>query len=250
MVFATLDQIVRRTLLEKGLPIHYYCEVLFHAAASIREMAKDSLKIINAVNVPLTDYNAIDLPGDFMDDLGVCLPSGGELQHLPKRSNLNPLRLNNATTGAFEPYTTAGLDNGEEVIGFDGSALWFWNVSDWGEPLGRVFGSTGGNPDGYEVFKERRQIQLYGAYTSGCVILQYISDGQSVDNASMVDTMAFSTIQAWINWKMSPNANNQFSPEGNSYTNQRRKLRARLNDLTPDDIRNTIHKAYTAARKT
>lgn len=82
------------------------------------------------------------------------------------------------------------------------------------------------------------------------IILMYISNGQSIDNASQIDYAAFNTIRAYQEWKKSGNANNEYSPEGRYYNNQKRLLRARLNPLTATDIRNILHNAYTATLKT
>jgi len=250
MTFATLDMIVNRTLLEKGLPIHWYSEILFHCASAIRELAKDSLKIINSANIPLSSYKTIDLPDDFMDDLGIGIPVGGQLQMIPKQPNLNPIRIHDNTTSQFTPYTTTTSDeNGETVIGYAGAAFWFWNVSDYGEPTGRYFGAKGGTSTGYAVFKERRQIQLTDDMGSESVILLYISNGQSADNATQVDWMAFRAIQAWADWQMSPNSGIDKSPEGMTWWNARRHFRANVDDLTKVDILNIVRNSYSAALK-
>jgi len=249
MIYTTLDIICRRALLENNLPIHFYAEYLFHSSTCLRELTIEVLKVINTKDLPINDYGSIDLPDDYLDDVGLSFDCGLTLQPIPHKERINPLRLHNATTGAFEAQTTSqGLETGGLYFPFVGRT-WYWNVSDYGEPTGRVFGADGSNPNGYKVVKERRQIQLYGDVTGGNAILQYISDGQSLDNASMVDTMAFSTIQAYITWKTSPNANSEFSPEGRLYYNQRRKLRSRMSGLTGTDIIDALRQGYTAAMK-
>jgi hypothetical protein len=77
----------------------------------------------------------------------------------------------------------------------------------------------------------------------------YISDGQSVDAATQIETQAFYALQSWIAWKQSPNAQNQFSPEGRYFSNEKRKLRARMNELTLNDIKDTIRKNFHAGIK-
>jgi hypothetical protein len=248
MEFCNLDMIVRRCLLEKSMPIHWYAEYLFHCAAAIRELSKDTLKIINAANLPVNDYNAANLPGDFMDDIAVCLPTAGLLQPLVKQDNINPLRQHDATTGLFTPYTnTTQTDN--TFFGFPGSWNWYWNVNDYGEPTGRYFGAQGGTASGYQLFKERRQIQFTGTVDGGSAILLYVSNGQHIDNATQIDWMAFSAIQAYNNWKRSPNADITLSPEGLSYVNEKRVLRANMDDLTKTVIINIVRNAFMATIK-
>ena len=77
----------------------------------------------------------------------------------------------------------------------------------------------------------------------------YISNGQSVNNATQIDYKAFQTIRSYQDWMRSPNKNNENSPEGRKYLNQKRLLKARLNDLTKVDIQNIVRLAYTAGIK-
>lgn len=251
MDFTNLDMITRRSLLENGLPIHFYNERLTYHASAVRELSKDTLKIINTVKLPLNDYFAADLPSDCVDVLGVSIPEGQRLQPVPKLDNLNPLRLNDPTTGQFVSYTDSAVDsNAENTMIFDGGLIWFWNINDLGEPTGRYFGAGGGaRLNGYQVFKERRQIQFTETFSSDTAIVMYIGNGQSVDNASKVDWLAFAAIQAYGDWKASRNAALKDSPEANTYYNERRLLRGNLDDLTAIDILNIIRKNSFASPK-
>jgi len=135
---------------------------------------------------------------------------------------------------------------------FGGSTNWlfFYNINDYGEPTGRYFGATGeGKMNTYTLVKERRQIQLSQTFTSTTATLLYVSDGQSADAATQIDVAAIDAIQAFIRWKRSPNKDNENSPEGRTYHNQRRLCRARLDDMTITDLRYIILKAYSAAMK-
>lgn len=249
MNFTNIDTIVRRSLLEKNLPIHWYNEYLVHAASCLRELTFDTLKIINTVELPVNSYYAVDLPSDFVDDIGVALSVNGFLRNIPKRDSINPIRKHDST-GAFVANTDPSINSNNSFYGINPQWLWFWNVNDWGEPTGRYFGANGGdNRNGYKVIKERRQIQLAESFVNSSIVLMYISDGQSIDSASQIDTQALSTIQAYINWKSSPNANIERSNEGMTFLNMKRKLRTKLSDLTITDIKNVVRGTFTAAIK-
>ena len=252
MQYANLDSIVRRSLLEKSLPNHYYLEYLLHGSAAIRELSMDTLKIINTVNLKLNDYGAVDLPGDFVDDVSVGIPVGGLVQPLVKKDTINRLRIHNGTTGVFEQYEDAANLNNSMLTfyGLNTNYFFYWNVNDYGEPTGRYFGANGGaHQNGYKVIKERNQIQFTGAITTDNVILTYISNGQSVDNATMVDWAAHAAIQAYCDWKSSQNAAFKDSPEARTFYNEKRLLRARLDPLTTNDIVDILRSAFTAAIK-
>ena len=251
MRLATLDTIVRRGLIESNLPMHYYLEYMVHGATCLRELSFDTLKIINTVSLPVDSYGAVDLPEDFVDDVAVCAVDGNILKPLPHQDYINPLRSVNHNTGAFQPPHNTTNIGGVNDNFFWGSAgwLWFWNVNDFGEPTGRFFGSAGGSQRGYKVIKERRQIQMTQGFENTGVVLQYISDGQSIDTASQIDTQAIQCIRAWQEWKRTPGANNDYSAEAISFYNRKKQLRARLSGLTMVDIKNTLRNGFTAAIK-
>jgi hypothetical protein len=248
MLFGNLDMIVKNRLLSKRLPLHFYLESLVHAANCIRQLNIDTLKIINTVELTVNSYGAIDLPDDFMDDVGLALPVGGLLQPIHKKDSITPIRYRDSTGAFVAPTNDAGSEN---QFWFNPNQYWLWNVNEFGESTGRYFGANGGAPlNGWKVIKERRQIQLTGTFTSDTAVLMYISDGQNPDNATMVDMMAFDTINSYSDWQASPNATNIRSAEAYKYFNDRRILRARLNPITVADIKNILYSSYTAAIKT
>lgn len=259
MILTTLDTIVRRGLLEANLPMHYYFEYLVHGSTCLRELSFDTLKIVNTVQLPVNDYGAVDLPDDFVDDVSVGYFGNGVLQPLPHQDFISPLRQWSTTTGQFTqpqiptngvvPNNYNNVNSGSDLFLGGLGIFWFWNVSDFGEPTGRFFGATGGTQFGYKVIKERRQIQMSVGYERTSIVLQYISDGQSVDSATQIDTQAIQCIRAWQEWKRSPNANNEYSQEAISFWNRKKNLRARLSGMTLIDVKNVLRNGYTASMK-
>lgn len=243
---------VRRNLLETGLPLHYYAEGLFHAATCVRQLSKDSLKIVNTVKLPVNSYFAVDLPDDFSDEVAVGFNVGGVIQKIPQKQSLNPIRSTDSS-GNFVPYSNDSIpENGQglQYYGYGTGWGFFWNINDFGEPTGRFFGVGGGTNAGYQVIKERRQIQLTGNLSSAeSIVLMYISDGMRADNASQIDVGAWDAINAFIEWKRSPNRNNDNSPEGRAYYNQRRLLRAYLSGVTIIDIKQVLRSSFVATMK-
>ena len=251
MLWANLDMTVNRTLLERGLPKHYYLENLLHQSAGVRELAKDTLQLVNTTKLVVNSYGAADLPGDFMDEVAVSLPIGQFLSEIPKRDDINPLRVTDST-GAFTTYADTELIT-EPFTFFSAIPVgwgFYWSVNDFGEPTGRFYGVNGGVSYGYQIFRERRQIQftenLIGA---GDIILIYVSNGQHADNATQIDFRAFRCIQTYSDWQRSPNAAFKDSPEAATFYNEKRLLRANMDDLTTTDIKQILRKNYKATMK-
>jgi hypothetical protein len=251
MLFTNLDMITRRSLLEKGLPLHYYLEFLLHNSACVRDLTKDTLQIVNTVEIAVNSYGAATLPDDFGDEVAICMPGGGELIPIPKKNSLNPLRSVDSN-GAFVPWTTPQT---EPITGFFPGApigwYWYWNVNDFGEPTGRYFGANGGVNYGYNIFRERRQIQFTDNFIGSelNMIMMYVSNGQSVNNATQIDWRAFRCIQTYADWQSSPNAALKDAPEARTFYNEKRLLRAEMSDLTLTDIRQVLYQSYTATIK-
>lgn len=238
MLFNTVDTITRGWLLKRGLSMHYYAEGLFHCTNALRELSFDSLKIINTVRLPVNAAdNSVDLPDDFVDDLGLSIPVGDRLQPVSKNDSINPVRAIDST-GIFEMPNDPTNTAEQTVFSISPQYLWYWNIDSYGEPTGGYYGMGGGAKlNGYKVVKERRQVQLTGTFSSDNVVLMYISNGLSVDNATQVDVQATAAIQAYIDWQRSPNASMKDAPEARTYYNERRLCRARLDDLTTTDIK-------------
>lgn len=248
MTLYTLDTIIKRTLLAKGLTVHWYLDFLVLGSDALRELSFDTLKIVNYQYLPLNAQGAADLPEDFVDDVYAALPVANKLQKIPKDNKINPLRLSE-TTGDYTTYTSSGLDtaNGDALYPY---AIFIDRYNSYGEPTGGLWGVGGGaTVNTYTIVKSRNQLQMNESSSADGVFLAYISDGQSVDAASQIDSRAVSAIQAYITWKSSQGANSQHSAEGQLFYNERRLLRARLNTLTTTDIKNIIRSHYRATPK-
>ncbi len=250
MILTTVDIILRRWLLERGLPIHYYAEGLFHCSSGLRELSFDTLKIINTSNLPINDDGSVDLPEDFVDDVAVSMPSGGALIPMAKQDWITPLQIHDVDTGLFlPPNEQTSTTTVNTFYGFPSTWVYYWNIDDYGSFTGRQFGNHGGTRRGYRIVKERRQIQLTDSFNGDSVVIQYISDGQSIDNATQIDTLAIRAIQTWIDWQFSPNRTSKDSLEARTFYNEKRRLRQLLNPLTATDIKNVVRNSYTASIK-
>lgn len=247
MTFTSIDLIVRRVLLQKRLPIHYYLEFLTHATTCLREMSYDSLHIVNTVELVHNSYYAVELPCDFVDWTKVGIKQGQFVQPITQRDSIN--NLTNVNTQG-QPILYGGTNTVNMDFPFWPGYWMFQNIDDLGENLGRLYGyNTGIANDGFKIIWQRGQMQLTESFDNCTVVLEYISDGQTCDNATKVDPMVQGAVEAYINWKRSPNADIDRSPEGVSFFNQWRKYRARKNGLTPWDIRQILYRNYKGSLK-
>lgn len=247
MKYTTLDKIIRRNLLAKRLPLHYYVEFMVHASTCLRELTFDTLRVVNTVELTLSDSFAVDLPCDFVDWTKVGVKMGQYVQPITQRDTIDRLPAYNSQ-GQVTTYSdpdTVNLD-----FPFWPGFWMFQNIDDLGENLGRLYGfNVGAATDAFKVLRERRQIQFTETMNTDTIVLEYISDGQTSDNATQIDPYAQSAIEAFINWKRSQNADIDRSPEARTFYNQRRVLRARMSQVTIADIRQILYSNYRASIK-
>lgn len=251
MRFITIDNIVRSTLMQKGWSLHWYIQALKFASDCLRELTFDSLKNINPVALPVSSTGTVDLPCDYVDMVKIGLQRGQKIKPLVQEDSINRLQ-NKDSNGVPILYSEPQQDNID--IRFTPFLLESEFVTDNYEPRGRLFGfSAGWLNDGYKVLRERGQIQLDQNITDTQIYLEYISDGQSSDNATMIHPYAQKTIEAYIFWQFKEHSRTYGAGERqlaqNEFNAQRRILRARLNGLTKYDYIRIVRKGYSATIK-
>jgi hypothetical protein len=248
MKFTTIDKIVRSLLIQKRLPLHYYLEYAKYALDCLRELTFDSLRIVNTVILEIDEdgYYAT-LPCDYVDWTKVGFQAGQFVMPITQRDSINRLH-NYSSQGDIINYgdpNSAALD-----FPFWPGYWMFQNIDDLGENIGRLYGyNTGISENTFKIIPERGQIQFSESIQSSCIVLEYISDGQTNDNASQVDPYAQSCIEAYIRWRTSRNSDVDRSPEGVAFVNARRIFRARKNELTLVQLRQILFSNYKLSQK-
>ncbi len=255
MRYQLLDNIVRSALMQKSYPLHYYIQGLKSASDCLRELTFDYLRNVNTIQLPIDTTGVADLPCDYVDFVKIGVPVSQYIRPIVQKQSINRLQ-NLDNTGNPIVYGDAVLmDNSIFSPSIINSLAWFnGTISDNGEPLGRMYGYNAGNiQDGFKIIRERGQIQLDQNIDANFVVLEYISDGQSSDNATQVHPYAQKTIEAYILWQFKEHNRSYSMGERQAaqmeFNAQRRILRARLNDLTKDDYQRIVRKSLTGTIK-
>jgi hypothetical protein len=253
----SLDQIVKNVLMRRGYSLHWYIQFMVYSKDCLRELTFDVLRVVNTKLLPVDDYNAFDLPDDYVDYTRVGVRVGQFIKPLVPNDSINPLN-NYSDTFEQETYASESQTDDDELIIY-GANNWtgsMWNTThfnNYGEPVGRFFGGAGGNGDGFKIVKERGQGQLDESIDVDYIVLEYIGNGQSIDSASQIDPYAQATIEAYILWQMKLNNRTYSAGEAavaeQEYIKQYKRLVARKSPLTLDVLKRIIHKATYAAPK-
>jgi hypothetical protein len=254
MKFSSLDIIVKSALLNKRLTLHYYIEALKHSSDCVREMAFDDMKIVNSQSLTVQPWGAITLPCDYIEWIRVGIPNGQYLKPLNVSTGMN--RMYNYGPGGIPELWPVEVQNNFDSVIF-GIPYLSWYVNSYnsrGENTGGLYGyRSDGAPMTFEVMKERNEIQLNQNLNITSVVLDYLSEGRTITNATRIDSYAEKSIETYIDYGMA--LNNQRLSMGEKemfyakHVRQREIYRARNNDLDTAGIINIFRKNYTATVK-
>lgn len=256
MIFTSLDNIVNSLLLQKSLPIHYYLQFLKYTADAQRELYFSTSRIVNVTELTISkqDYTA-QLPCDYVDWTKVGVKKGQFIRPIYERDEINRMQAK-----LPDGQTTTFTNNGNATLPDAPFPFWpgFWlwtNFDDLGENIGRQFGfSAADEADGFKIIQERNQIQFTESFRGCTVVMEYIGDGQCVDNASRVDPQAQAVIEAYADWKFRMHSGdfpmNEIMLAFDIFKREIRMYRARKSDLTITAIKQALYRNYRQSVKT
>ena len=253
MRYTSIDKITRSYLLQKNYPMHYYLNAAKYATDCLRELTFDTLRVVNTVKLDLNSYYAVDLPCDFVSLVKVGIEVGQLVKPLAYNPQINRLRNTN-TSGE---YITYGEPVSDVEIFLSGSLGIYWGTVMWddnNEFTGRMFGFRGDyGQDTYKIVLERGQIQFNENIGATSVVLEYISDGQTTNNATQITPFAQKAIECYIDWQFKLHGrqygNGERQEAERQYNKELRILRARVSALTIDDIKRIFTTNYSAGAK-
>lgn len=246
MKWYKLDTIIRQALADRGYPVHFYLQFLNYGVSALRELNFDVVGQIKSVRLPVNSYKAATLPCDYVDYIRVGNELGQYIDPWGEKSSFN--RLNKFdSSGNKVPYDDVESQNYYLPANYDG-LFYTAFANQYGELTGRIFNGQPAFRHSFQIVPERGEIQLDVSYKGAEILMDYISDGTSIDASNAVHPYATETIKAYIIWKMKEHGRQynmgerQMAKE--EYYNQLRILRARMNNIDVNDIRRSLAIGY------
>ena len=263
MKYDSLDKIVRRALLDTGCSIHWYFYFYHNAVECLRELNLDILRNVKAVLLPV-DQNIFTakLPCDYIDYVRIGYTFGQEIVPMSYKDSLNRLPNLNAQGQPIPWPNTQPTDGTNQfpfaLVDFFSYGYYYWylnNYNSYGENLGGYYGYTGTQSQSFKVIEERGIIQLDQNSGVQTLYMEYISDGFDTQNctcSTLVSYYAIDAIKAYIQLRqaMFYTRNKQQIPLfQRNYDLAVRRLIARKNPISNDDIRASFRKGYMNSPK-
>jgi hypothetical protein len=242
----TLDNLVRETLSDRGYTLHWYIQFLQYGVTGLRELNFDVLQMVKSVRLPVNSYKAVKLPCDFVDVVRLGNEAGQYVYPWLQKDTFN--RLNKLdSNGNKVPYGDIQAQNG--ILPNNWEGFWYTNyINDKGEHLGRIFNNFSSTRESFKVLRERDEIQLDVSIVGTEVVLDYISDGLTVDSTNAIHPYATDTLKKYIVFNYKKNSRQYGLQERQlaeaEYFNALRVLRARMNSIDAEDITRVIRRSY------
>jgi hypothetical protein len=248
----SLTAIVKNILLKRRYPWHYFLEFLVYSKDGLREIAMDVDIICGRYKcLPLNSNHAIEIPNDYLDYTRVSVRIGQYVRPLFEDNNLQ-LVPNYDDEFEIQPYSEGVAQPDQSDSGYyslDGYYSPYWwtvNWNNWGENVGRMFGGVGTYLDTFRVNKARNEIKINEALCVDEVVLEYVSNGMDADSATHIDGYAQAAIEAYAMWQFKEHNRTYSAGEAQvanqEFIKQLQILKARLSDLTIDNLRRIVVK--------
>jgi len=242
----TLDHVVRDTLNQMGLPLHFYTQALLYGIREYEEMQKMFPFKAKQVTKTLTDYKRVSLPSDFDRLIQVSVKKGEYLLPLVKDDTLNRLyRYDDSGNKIAYPDNTSTDFLGSFFVYDDNGAA---AITLEREHLGRQFGYVRGQELTFSFDRANEEIVFSNKVTFEEVVITYSSLSVNTSSVNLIDHKHVDRIEKAIKYNFAKyvkikNMNVQLALK--EYRDAKRVLRARENPMTYQDLmyyyRNSIH---------
>lgn len=221
----TVDQLVRATLADMQLPMHYYVQFLHYALDFIQtDLELDSFGNVTRTGLTLDSSRQADLPADFDQVVNVAFANGNYMIYIPKRDTLKDLGATDSATDrtVYIPFTNYYFDN---------------VVNTYGEHMGKHYGLAAGNGQWYGIDNDKI-ILGHDFQEDDTIYLEYLSTSRYT-TASVVDSNFHRAVKSYIvreftNWNRRANQADKARAD-KRFKNEFRKARARIFGLSKEE---------------
>ena len=251
MRLTTLNGVANSSLLLHGKSRHYYYRFLKYSADCVQELIFDTLQITNTVRLDLNEFFEAEIPADYVDFVSIGVQAGQFTRPLVHKDTLARLPNLDTATGDQIQYPNSAEETDDWTDLFQ---WWGININSHGENTGAYYGlGAGSEPDTYNIIPEQNIIKFNRNIGFSQVVLRYISDGTYANAATQIPIYAKKCVETYNDWQYK-----EFSKSFGAYDCERakaifirehEKLRARKNEMTPENLHRIINRNRKASLK-
>lgn len=236
----TLDNVIRRTLAMKGLPIHYYVPMLLYSRRGLDEMQFNTLQKVSTAVLTFDAALQVNLPSDYAEAIDIWWEVGDKAKALGFGERMN---FRNTNDVAFP----VAADQITMSSSFNTPSLWMPNFyNEFGTGKGRLFGSNVIFHNTFTINREAGFIRIDNSNANliTTITLIYLTLPQKNANAqTVIHPFAQNALIDYNNWKWAEYTNDRNTLiKRKEFYNQYRILRAMMDKMTTVEIMRSLRK--------
>lgn len=247
VVDVTVDNVIRRVLAMKGVPIHYYLPMLIIAKRGLEEMHFDTLQKMSYVQLtlPTSGDKIVNLPSDYVEYVDIAFEVGDKIKSIGRNEHLN--RRDNSGA-AFDVVVAQQTP----ATSYNIPALWLPNFyNEYGTNKGRMFGSNLTWEKSFTVNRELGFIRVDNNFTVSTKLhMIYLTLPQKISGQSVIHPFAQNALIDYCLWKWEQYTGGPMTAVlRHEYFESYRKLRARLSKASVTEFVRSLRRHNNLAIK-
>lgn len=205
MVTRTINSVVRESLIDCKLTLHFYVEFLLMALNEMRRLAVHHKMSMKQVSLTINGYNRVALPEDMLYLVDISIKNGERLLPAVRDRNLN-LLYNFDESGEKIPFPPGASEESPETIIVDFLDDYYYDLNRYG--FGGYFGLSSPQDRTFNVDYQNGEIVFSNQFNKDEVVLTYATNPASTSSANLIREEFVDVLKAHMKHKYY--ASNQF----------------------------------------
>ena len=243
----TLDSLVRETLMEEGLSIHFYVKLLLPALNEMQRLSMLHKMSIKQQTLTINSYQRVSIPTDAIHIFDVSVKDGEKLIPAVRNENINQL-YDFDSDGSKIRYPESS-DPPFPII-YE-SESYFYDRNIYG--YGGWFGLNAPLDKGFTIDFQNSEIVFSNNWNAEQVVITYTADPVSTSSANLVRYEFCDTIKSFIKlrYREASGIHNQYEIEAArmEYQNNKRNMKALNKPVSKADLLYNIRRGLHAGPK-
>lgn len=245
----TIDAIVRESLIEAGLTLHFYMKYLYFCLKEFEHLAKKHRYFYKQTELTINSYKRVTIPSDFRGIIDLSERNGERLESLFRDDSLNRMyNYDDEGNKIAWPQAEEAFNDTYTIYNNDGEAI-----------NSGVLGSTGwyglskGDDKAFTIDTNNNEIVFTNKMEANAkVVLTYSTDPIDATTANVVDHMFVDTLKTYMHYCQLDFGNApqyEVRRAWTKYKNAKRELNAFLRPITYARLMNLLRKGIHGGLK-
>jgi hypothetical protein len=243
----TVDSLVRETLMEEGLSIHFYAKLLLPALSELQRLAIRHKMSIKQQTLTINSYQRVAIPTDAIYVFDISIKSGERLVPAVRDNSISK-QYNYNDAGEKISFPTANNPAFPLVVENDS---YFYDRNNYG--YGGWFGLNAPMDKTFTIDFENSEIVFSNSFDGDEIVITYTADPASTTSANLVRHEFCDVVKAAakLKYREASGIHNNYEIEQarNEYINYKMVMKALNKPVSKADLIYRIRRGIHAGTK-